>query len=308
MNFKDSYNQKIKNIDTYIYNYLSGYDKASNILIDAMKYSVLNGGKRLRSILCTEICKMLGGSVKAAIPFACGIELIHAYSLVHDDLPAMDNADYRRGQLSCHKKYGEAMGILCGDALLNSAYELMAFNCNNANDIKAMHLLALLYIKTGERERAHRILTKARKIDIIGFGLRSWRDSKSKEVEALLRKGCEIRILTMDPDSPSLKQRELDEKQEPGSIALTIVQLHEWADKLNAKSKKGKITIKYYDAQPLNFMFLMNTRLFIGPYEYGKGSQQTISYEFNNTGEAHKYYMEYFNGLWNDNEFAKIKQ
>jgi len=142
MNFKDSYNQKIKNIDTYIYNYLSGYDKASNILIDAMKYSVLNGGKRLRSILCTEICKMLGGSVKAAIPFACGIELIHAYSLVHDDLPAMDNADYRRGQLSCHKKYGEAMGILCGDALLNSAYELMAFNCNNANDIKAMHLLA----------------------------------------------------------------------------------------------------------------------------------------------------------------------
>ena len=148
---------------------------------------------------------------------------------------------------------------------------------------------------------------KAKTIDVIAFGLRSWRDSKNKEIESLLRNGCQIRILTMDPNGANLKQRELDEKQEIGSIALTIIQLQDWANKLNSRGYKGKIQIKYYDAQPLDFMFLMSNRLFIGPYEYGKGSQQTISYEFNTTGEAYKYYTEYFNDLWNDDEFVKTK-
>ncbi len=143
MNFEAKYQSKIDAIDNYIDNYLSSYKNASPELIDAMKYSVLNGGKRLRSILCTEICTMLGGEYTKAIPFACSIELIHAYSLVHDDLPAMDNADLRRGIPSCHKKYGETMGILCGDALLNSAYELMADNCTDAHTIKAMQTLAI---------------------------------------------------------------------------------------------------------------------------------------------------------------------
>lgn len=150
-------------------------------------------------------------------------------------------------------------------------------------------------------------MEKARTIDVIAFGLRSWRDSKSKDIELLLQNGCQIRILTMEPDSENLKQRELDENQEPRSIARTIIQLNEWANELNLAGYKGKIEIKYYDAQPLNFMFLMNNRLFIGPYEYGKGSQQTISYEFNVAGEAYKYYTEYFDKLWNDEKFAKTK-
>lgn len=142
MNFKLKYKEKIEYIDKYIFEYLSTYKKASGELVEAMKYSVLNGGKRLRSVLCTEICSMLGGDGDKALPFACAIELIHAYSLVHDDLPAMDNADMRRGQASCHKKYGEAMGILCGDALLNSAYELMAAKCDDVSSIKAMQIIA----------------------------------------------------------------------------------------------------------------------------------------------------------------------
>lgn len=142
MNFDIIYKEKISNIDSYLLKHLSTYSKASDKIVESMKYSVLNGGKRLRSILCTEICNMLGGDIETAMPFACGIELIHAYSLVHDDLPAMDNADTRRGQPSCHKKYGEAMGILCGDALLNSAYELMALNCTDTYSIKAMCVLA----------------------------------------------------------------------------------------------------------------------------------------------------------------------
>lgn len=143
MSFSIEYKEKITYIDNYISNYLSSYKKASPELIEAMKYSVLNGGKRLRSILCTEICKMLGEKIEKAMPFACAIELIHAYSLVHDDLPAMDNADTRRGQPSCHKKYGEALGILCGDALLNSAFEIMLDNCNDLSQINAAKAIAL---------------------------------------------------------------------------------------------------------------------------------------------------------------------
>lgn len=143
MDFVTKYKEKVSAIDSYIDNYLSSYKNASPELVEAMKYSALNGGKRLRSILCTEICTMLGGNYAKVLPFACSIELIHAYSLVHDDLPAMDNADIRRGIPSCHKKYGETMGILCGDALLNSAYELMANNCSDIQAIKAMQTLAL---------------------------------------------------------------------------------------------------------------------------------------------------------------------
>jgi len=143
MNFKNEYKNLIDSIDNYISDHLNNtYAKSSTVLLDAMRYSVLNGGKRLRSILCVEIAKMFGASFERAIPFASAIELIHAYSLVHDDLPSMDNADTRRGMPSCHKKYGEAMAILCGDALLNSAYELMSANCDDALTIKSMKLIS----------------------------------------------------------------------------------------------------------------------------------------------------------------------
>ena len=143
MDFKNKYKNLIDSIDEYISEYLDkSYKKTSPVLLDAMKYSVLNGGKRLRSILCIETTKMLGVTFERAIPFAASIELIHAYSLVHDDLPCMDNSDMRRGMPSCHKKYGEAMGVLCGDALLNSAYELMSQNCDNKLCAQSMKLIS----------------------------------------------------------------------------------------------------------------------------------------------------------------------
>ena len=143
MDFKNKYKNLIDSIDEYISEYLDkSYKKTSPVLLDAMKYSVLNGGKRLRSILCIETAKMLGVTFERAIPFAASIELIHAYSLVHDDLPCMDNSDMRRGMPSCHKKYGEAMGVLCGDALLNSAYELMSQNCDNKLCAQSMKLIS----------------------------------------------------------------------------------------------------------------------------------------------------------------------
>lgn len=96
---------------------------APQVIKDAMTYAVSGGGKRVRPVLCYSVAEMLGNDKSAVKNLALAIECIHSYSLVHDDLPAMDNDDYRRGKLSTHKKFGEATGILAGDALLNFAFE-----------------------------------------------------------------------------------------------------------------------------------------------------------------------------------------
>lgn len=124
--FKEKYNQNINLIEDYINKFFEKrFENLEEELVTPIKYSVLNGGKRIRGILSVEIAKMLGGDINNALPFAMAIEFIHAYSLVHDDLPCMDDDDFRRGMPSCHKKFGEAMGVLCGDSLLNLAYEVM---------------------------------------------------------------------------------------------------------------------------------------------------------------------------------------
>ncbi len=93
-----------------------------NVVSEAMKYSVRNGGKRIRPILVLEFCRMCGGNIEEALPFACAIEMIHTYSLIHDDLPCMDNDDMRRGQPSCHIKFKEHFALLAGDGLLTHAF------------------------------------------------------------------------------------------------------------------------------------------------------------------------------------------
>lgn len=95
-------------------------------LFEAMRYSLLAGGKRLRPVFAFEFCRMCGGDWKKAAPFAAAVEMIHTYSLIHDDLPCMDNDDYRRGRLTNHKVYGEAMAVLAGDALLTDAFAVAA--------------------------------------------------------------------------------------------------------------------------------------------------------------------------------------
>lgn len=95
-------------------------------LRDAMRYSLLGPGKRLRPLLVLLAARACGGSVQAAMPAACAVEMVHAYSLIHDDLPAMDDDDLRRGRPTCHKVFGEAIAILAGDALLTSAFEVLA--------------------------------------------------------------------------------------------------------------------------------------------------------------------------------------
>ena len=95
-------------------------------VLQAMRYSLLAGGKRLRPVLTMEFCRAAGGDWRQALPFGCALEMIHTYSLIHDDLPCMDNDDYRRGKPTNHKVFGEAMAVLAGDGLLTAAFETVA--------------------------------------------------------------------------------------------------------------------------------------------------------------------------------------
>jgi len=99
------------------------------VIFESMRYSLLSGGKRLRPMLVLAACEAVGGEQADAVPFACAMEMIHTYSLIHDDLPAMDNDDYRRGRLTNHKVFGEDIAILAGDALFHQAMEIMANVC-----------------------------------------------------------------------------------------------------------------------------------------------------------------------------------
>lgn len=124
-------------IESYLKRYIEKFsDEPQKILFDAMGYSLLAGGKRLRPIFVFDFCRMCGGDWKKAVPFAAAIEMIHTYSLIHDDLPCMDNDDYRRGRLTNHKVFGEAMAVLAGDALLTDAFSLASsMKLPNPSDI-----------------------------------------------------------------------------------------------------------------------------------------------------------------------------
>ncbi len=114
------------------------------VIYEAMRYSLLAGGKRLRPILCLATCELVGGSIELAMPTACALEMIHTMSLIHDDLPAMDDDDYRRGQLTNHKKYGEDIAILAGDGLLAYAFEYVARETQGVNPASVLRVIAKL--------------------------------------------------------------------------------------------------------------------------------------------------------------------
>lgn len=124
--FMEELQQKVEHINNVLEKFLPAEEGQQRIIFEAMNYSVRAGGKRLRPMLMEETYHVFGGSSAVIEPFMAAIEMIHTYSLVHDDLPAMDNDEYRRGKKTTHAVYGEAMGILAGDALLNMAYETAA--------------------------------------------------------------------------------------------------------------------------------------------------------------------------------------
>lgn len=126
VNFKNYWNQKQKKIEQTLTRYLPKETTKPSTIHKAMRYSLFAGGKRLRPILCLAANEAIGGKLENAIPLACAVECIHTYSLIHDDLPCMDDDDLRRGKPTSHKVFGEGMAVLAGDALLTIAFELAA--------------------------------------------------------------------------------------------------------------------------------------------------------------------------------------
>ncbi len=151
MSFDSELKQKTSDVEKLIISYLPKEQGWAKTVMSAMNYSVCAGGKRLRPILMSETYKMFGGSGSQIEPFMAAIEMIHTYSLVHDDLPAMDNDEYRRGRKTTHIVYGEAMAILAGDGLLNYAFEtaLKAFEADGADLKRCSRALSILAQKAG---------------------------------------------------------------------------------------------------------------------------------------------------------------
>lgn len=126
MNFEDELKQKVQETEKTVYEFLPEEEGFQKTILEAMNYSMKAGGKRLRPLLMAETYRMFGGTGEVIRPFMAAMEMIHTHSLIHDDLPALDNDEYRRGKKTTHVVYGEAMAILAGDALLNYAYETAA--------------------------------------------------------------------------------------------------------------------------------------------------------------------------------------
>jgi len=169
MNFQAQLQSRVAEIETILESYLPQEKGLQKTVLEAMNYSIRSGGKRLRPMLMQETYRLFGGTDKIIEPFMAALEMIHTYSLVHDDLPAMDNDEYRRGKKTTHAVYGETMGILAGDGLLNYAFETAA-------DAVAMN-------PTGETAKAMQILAK--KAGIFGMigGQVADIESENKEVD-----------------------------------------------------------------------------------------------------------------------------
>lgn len=185
-------NRYVCAMETYLAGRYHHDTEPQKILFDSMRYSLLAGGKRLRPVFVYDFCRMCGGDWEAASQFACAVEMIHTYSLIHDDLPCMDNDDYRRGKPTNHKVYGEAMAILAGDAMQTSAFQEIARSAYSAEiRIRAVDTLAkcvgetgmvggqVLDILSGERECTEREIL----------------DIQSRKTGALIKAACVLGVL-----------------------------------------------------------------------------------------------------------------
>ena len=142
----------VRHIEEYLGTQFNWYDtEPQAVLFDSMRYSLLAGGKRLRPVFVFDFCRMCGGDWHNAVKFAAAVEMVHTYSLIHDDLPSMDNDDFRRGKPTNHKVYGEAMAILAGDAMLTSAFGQIV-NAQSISDkakLRAVDTLCRCAAETG---------------------------------------------------------------------------------------------------------------------------------------------------------------
>ncbi len=144
MDLKTYIKEKAKIVNQTLENYLEFESMPFELLAESMRYSLFAGGKRVRPLLCLAACEVLDGKPEAAMPFACALEMIHTYSLIHDDLPSMDDDDLRRGRATNHKIYGEAQALLAGNSLLTLAYEI-CLDAGKKDIVKPQTAVEILY-------------------------------------------------------------------------------------------------------------------------------------------------------------------
>ena len=199
--------------------------------------------------------------------------------------------------------------ISIGCSLLASGIVILAqvilIEGKKVNPLEEWGLERIYEARSEKNKDSDTKLDKARyKVDAIAFGLKSFRAKNGKKVEKLLKKGVNIRILTMNPsaDNQFLKQREAEEEETEGQIRNSINQLVDWAKKLNNRNYKGRIEVKGYKCMTLDFYWRVDDEIYVGPYWFRVVSQQTITYKFNKGKKGFQLYEDYFEDLWNDDE------
>ena len=170
----------------------AGEDDDYGVILEAQRYSLLDGGKRVRPFLVNASCELLGGDIKKSMPLACAIEMIHTYSLIHDDLPCMDDDDFRRGKPSNHKKFGYANALLAGDALLTKAFGVIA-EANSLSPYERIEAVRILSSAAGERGmiggQVIDLMGESRKLDFEDL-LRLHSHKTGALIECSVRLGC----------------------------------------------------------------------------------------------------------------------
>ena len=200
--FKNILTNDIKKVEHTLLSFLPDCKDGQESVVQAMEYSLVNGGKRLRPVFTLEFAQACGGSREDALPFACAMEYVHTYSLIHDDLPCMDNDDLRRGKPSCHKAFGEDTALLAGDALLTHAFEIIA--SSDLSDDKKVSASLLLAQNAGVGG-----MIGGQVIDLINENksapIEVLREMDYKKTACLIKAACELGCISANADDKLIK-------------------------------------------------------------------------------------------------------
>lgn len=237
-------------------------DAPQKILFEAMRYSLLAGGKRLRPIFVLAFCDLCGGDTEKALPFAAAMEMVHTYSLIHDDLPCMDNDDYRRGKPTNHKVYGEATACLAGDALLTAAFgQLAAAPLPKERIVEAVRVLSLCAGERGmvggqilDMDAERRALTAEEVYDI-----------QSRKTGALISAACQLGVIA----AGGTKEQQAAAAEFAEHLGLAFQIRDDILDVIGERDKLGKATgvdenkntfVRLYGVEACNVMVEEETK------------------------------------------------
>lgn len=197
-----------KKIEEALINYLPSQDCLEKNLVLSMEYSLTAGGKRIRPLLVLEFCKLCGGNINEAMPLACAVEMIHTYSLIHDDLPCMDNDDFRRGKPSNHKAYGEDIALLAGDALQSLAFQTATSNITPQNAYRVAQSVNNLATYCGATG-----MVGGQVIDIENEGKKAsidiLKEMDRKKTGAIIKSACEMGCIIAGADATAVENAKI---------------------------------------------------------------------------------------------------